>query len=89
MLIAADLFDYDADRREYTQEISLLASKEAIPHGVPHGFTLTNCPESGMCRTFVHKRTDWSGEDVAGWRFQELPGPNRGPVSLKVLIIND
>ena len=91
MLIAADLFDYDADRREYVQDISMISIEpgQALPWGAPHEFTLTDCPEPGMHRSFVRKRTDWSGGDVAGWRYQELPGPNRGPRPLEVLIIND
>ena len=86
MLLDADHFNYDAEKREYVQEASQLRGEL---HSVPREFTLTNCPEPGMSRSFRQSRVDTSGGDVAGWWFEELPGPNRGAVSLKVLLIND
>ncbi len=68
--------------------------------GLPRSFTLENCPEDGMHRSFHFTDADLSGGDVAGYRYEEDSGPNRGrswkdghppkavPV-LKVLIIND
>lgn len=66
----------------------------------PSSFTLQNVPEEGMHRTFRFVDVDLSGDDVVGWRYEEMDGPNKGrswsqrhppkevPV-IRVLIIND
>lgn len=80
------------------------ASMLRLPPGkaLPKDFMFKNCPLPGMIRCFHFDRTDLSGDgDVAGWRFEEAPGPNCGNTSYKepgspkkclpftVLIIND
>lgn len=67
---------------------------------MPRSFTLVDCPIIGQHRSFRFDRSDMSGEDVAGWWFVEVDGPNKGlsyangsppeivPV-LRVLIVND
>lgn len=99
MLIDADKFHFDSRDSDplYVAEISEL---ELGPRGVPRNFTLFNCPKPGMSRSFSWVDTDYSGGDIAGWRYEEVAGPNRGlswedghppkkvPI-LKVLIIND
>lgn len=66
----------------------------------PRNFVLKNCPQDGMHRSFHLKNVDRSGEDIAGWRYVEDAGPNKGrdfrnPGSPRevppftVLIIND
>lgn len=64
-------------------------------------FYMRNCPEPGMGRCFHLVGTDQSGGDIAGWRFEEDDGPNKGNTSFKdpanpqpcpplqVVIIND
>ena len=56
---------------------------------MPLELTLRNCPEPGQHRSFVLDQVDRSGGDIAGWRFKEAPGPNRGARPLSVLLIND
>ena len=67
----------------------------------PRGFALWNCPLPGMYRSFHFVKADKSGGDIAGWRFEEDNGPNKGNDSylnsgnvkrippFTVLIIND
>lgn len=56
---------------------------------MPGTLTLRNCPEPGMHRTFRLESIDRSGEDTAGWNYEEMPGPNCGARPLRILIIND
>lgn len=93
MILDANKFTLDGDT--YVAEISELRMRCA-----PVSFTLSNCPKPGMSRSFRSTGVDESGEDIAGWRYEEVDGPNNGlswdggshpksvPV-LKVLIIND
>ena len=67
----------------------------------PVRFILQDCPMPGMHRLFSLVGSDRSGEDVFGWRYEEIAGPNKGNTSYKnpgravpcqpftVLIIND
>jgi hypothetical protein len=55
----------------------------------PSSFTLNNCPKEGQQRTFKFVKTDHSGGDIAGWKYEEEDGQNKGRQMLKVLIIND
>lgn len=69
-------------------------------HAPPRDFLMANCPVKGMNRAFRADRTDMSGGDIAGWRYVEADGPNKGNTSwqgepsvvcepYRVLIIND
>lgn len=97
----AETHKLDPDGSHYVQEISMLN----IP-GIPevtglHSFMLKNCPEPGMHRLFRLVGVDKSGGDIAGWRYEEVNGPNKGNDSYRnpgnpqqipaftVLIIND
>lgn len=77
-------------------EISDLQLKSAPPRTI----TLNNVPKEGQGRSFTFVGTDESEGDIAGWRFEEMAGPNKGwswenghpPKAvppLRVLIIND
>ena len=71
------------------------------PRVPPRNFLLLNCPDEGQHRTFSLVDTDMSGGDIAGWRYEEDAGPNKGNTSwcdhgrakacepYRVLIIND
>lgn len=86
-MIDAKHFDFDSEKQAYVQELSMLhRANGRCPNRT---FTLSNCPEEGMHRSFRQVKVDWSGEDIAGWWYEEFPGPNCGPVPLKVLLIND
>lgn len=79
------------------------AAELRLPVGQPpqRTFYMRNCPEPGMGRCFHLVGTDESGGDVAGWRYEEDDGPNKGNTSFKnpgnpercpplqVVIIND
>jgi hypothetical protein len=52
-------------------------------------FLFQNCPVDGQHRSFRFVKTDESSGGIMGWRYEEEAGPNRGPVPLTVLIIND
>ena len=87
MLLDAERLDFDPERREYVQEMSQL---KGLLQSIPRELTLTNCPEPGMHRSFQMDDVDKSGGDVAGWRYEEVPGPNRlRKTRLRVLLIND
>ena len=95
MLLDATHFNFDSKRQEYVQELSLLQARQHRQSGfhliepeasMPSELVLTNCPEPGMHRSF---RLDKVYNGFAGWRYREFPGPNRGPRSLSVLLIND
>ena len=66
----------------------------------PQSMTIINIPKEGQQRSFTLVGFDVSGGDVAGWRYTECDGPNRGrswedghpPKTVEpicVLIIND
>lgn len=44
----------------------------------PRNFVLMNCPQPGMHRSFHFVSADESGGDIAGWRYEEDDGPNKG-----------
>lgn len=85
----ASQFDFQEKTRTYVAESSELGRI------VPKSFTMSNCPEKGMHRSFTFTQCDMSGDDIAGWNFIEHDGPNKamdvanGLQPLKVLIIND
>jgi len=96
VILNADQFEFLPDERCYTEELSLLNSWRlgigVTGIVVENYLTLLNCPEPGMQRSFRCVRIDRSGDDIAGWRFDEMPGPNRSGDAahrLNVLIIND
>lgn len=90
MLLNASLFEFQPENKTYCEEISLLGRKcESLslilrPSAI---FTMRDCPRPGMHRSFQFAGVDRSGGDIAGWRFEEMAGPNHS--GLKVLIIND
>lgn len=103
MMLDANRFDRvnpvtgktDPKGTEWVAEIAELGLKVVYSQ-----FLLQNCPEPGMHRTFGFKKVDDSGGDVAGWRYEEANGPNKGRhyrnggtgtacKPLTVLIIND
>ena len=79
------------------------ASEIGLGPGVapPSSFYFKNCPLPGMGRCFKMTEPDVSGGDIAGWRWTEEAGPNRGNTSylnpsrpeacppFTVLVIND
>lgn len=95
MILDANKFTVSSDDGTYVAEISDLQLRCA-----PVSFTLNNCPKPGMHRSFRTVGVDESGGDIAGWRYEEVDGPNKGrswdggspqksiPI-LKALIIND
>lgn len=91
----------DAKKFSKSSDGTLVAEASDLQlQGLPRSFTLRNCPEDGMHRNFHFMEADRNGDEVAGYRYEEDIGPNRGrswkdghppkavPV-LKVLIIND
>lgn len=83
---------------QYAGALSQSANRMVAP---PRNFVLENCPQLGMHRSFHFVNHDESGGDIAGWRYEEDNGPNKGndsyrnPGSVKavspftILIIND
>jgi len=88
----------DSEGTHFVAEAAELRLKPGI-HSVR--FILQDCPMPGMHRLFSLVGSDKSGEDIAGWRYEEIAGPNKGNTSYKdpgravpcqpltVLIIND
>ena len=82
---------------QYTTDDETAARFSAPP---PH-FLLKDCPQPGMHRSFHFVKADKSGGDIAGWRYEEDNGPNKGNDSYRnpgnakrippftILIIND
>lgn len=92
MILDAELFDFYGNL--YSQELSTLQGSIfgdlVFANLVPSQLTLQNCPAAGQHRSFILKSADFSPSgDIAGWRFQEIEGPNRGPEPIQILIVND
>ena len=95
MQLDAKQFGFDPETRQYCEEVSTLQ----LP-GIPQTILLRNAPKEGQHRSFRCVGTDDNGGDIAGWRFEEEEGPNRGRsweeghppktvTPLSILLIND
>jgi hypothetical protein len=97
MLLDAKLFSHNEKTNTYSVELSTL---QVAPGKWISSFTLINCPKEGQHRTFKYLGPDISNEEIAGYNYIEMDGPNKGrsyekghpPVTvppIKVLLIND
>lgn len=80
MMIDAKHFTTASDGTLVAEHSDLHVGKQAPPHEI----VLIDCPTKGSYRKFGYSGADRNGDDLAGWRYNEV---NNGP--LKVLIIND
>jgi len=59
--------------RSYVGELSDLELRRA-----PSTVLLVNCPKEGQHRTLHATEPDFNGEDIAGYKYEEDEGPNKG-----------